>query len=143
MYLPPHFRESDLSVIHEMMRRFPFATFITHGSAGFQVSHVPMLIDPNRGSQGTLLFHVARANPQWRTVTGETEAMIIFLGPDAYLSPTYYITKQETGKVVPTWDYVAIHAYGRLKVLDDPNAARDVVARLTTEHEGKQQKPWR
>ena len=142
MYLPKHFHAENLAALHDVMHRFPFAAFVTHGLEGFQISHIPVLLDPSRGEKGTLIFHLARANAHWRAITPETEAVLMFLGPDAYISPSYYATKQETGKVVPTWNYIAVHAYGPVRVLDDTRAVRDIVTRLTREHEAQRPSPW-
>src|SRR5260370_42692759 len=112
MYLPPHFKEERVDRLHEAMRAAPFATLVTLGGDGLIASHIPLLVDPEPAPYGALIGHVARANPQWRDPSGSVEALAVFTGPDAYVTPSWYATKQATGKVVPTWNYVAIHAYG-------------------------------
>jgi transcriptional regulator len=143
MYVPPHFREDDLGALHDAMRAFPLGTLVTTGPSGLVASHIPMLIEPEPAPYGTLVFHLARANEQWTSVTAETEALAIFVGPDAYVSPEYYETKRTTGKVVPTWDYIAVHAYGTLTVFDDSPRLHALVTRLTNAHEDVRAEPWR
>ena len=106
------------------------------------VSHVPMLLEPEPSPSGTLLFHFARANPHWRALAAQSEALVIFLGPHAYVSPAWYVTKRETGKVVPTWNYVAIHAHGRAEVFDDAERLRDLVRGLTDANERNRPSAW-
>ncbi len=147
MYQPAHFKEEHLPVLHQAIRDAGLATFVTLGSAGLEASHIPLLLDPTPNADGsapygTLYGHVARANPQWKQVSTETEALAIFLGPDAYVTPSWYPTKTETGKVVPTWNYVAVHAYGRLRVFEDPEHLLKVVTGLTERHEAGRAKPW-
>lgn len=142
MYVPAHFEERDVAKLHGAIRAHSFATIVIDGPAGLVPSHVPVLLDPEQGKLGTLLFHVAKPNPQWSAVTPETEALAIFLGPHAYVSPSWYATKRESGKVVPTWNYVAVHAYGPLEVFHDLEALRDLVTRLTAMHEGERPDAW-
>jgi transcriptional regulator len=144
MYVPPHFREDRLPVLHEAIRRGGLATLVTVGPAGPLASHIPMLLDSEPAPYGTLLGHVARANPQWSepAVPGLL-ALAIFLGPDSYVSPSWYPTKQQTGKVVPTWNYVAVHASGPIQFFDEPERLRALVTRLTELHEADFPQPWR
>jgi len=137
MYLPKSFAEDRLPVLHDAIRAAGLATLVTVTAEGPVASHIPMLLDAGSGERGTLLGHVARANPQWRDTIAGTPALAIFLGPDAYVSPTWYPSKQETGKVVPTWNYIAIHAYGPLHFFEDKAPLLDIVTRLTQTHEGK------
>ncbi len=120
MYIPPHFSEQRTEVLHDAIARMGLATLVTLGSAGLQATHLPLLLDPSAGPLGTLYGHVARANPQWRDHTTDVEALAIFLGPDAYVSPSWYATKRQTGRVVPTWNYLTVHVYGSLQTFDDP-----------------------
>ncbi len=138
MYIPPAFAEDDLHRLHTVMRQYSFATLVTQGSEGLQASHLPFLLDPERGPYGTLLCHMARANPQWRAFGDEGEALVVFQGPHAYISPTWYRTELS----VPTWNYVAVHAYGQPKVLTEPERALQVLERLTATYEGGFQRPW-
>lgn len=141
MYVPPAFKESDLAAMHEAMRQARLATLVTATADGLQATHLPFVLDESEGAYGVLYGHVARANPQWKApVIGE--AMVLFVGPDAYITPSWYATKRETGKVVPTWNYVAVHAYGEAEFFEDADRLRDVVTRLTALHEGSRPEPW-
>jgi transcriptional regulator len=140
LYTPPLFREYRVDVLHDAIRRARLATLVTLTPDGLIASHVPMLIDPEPAPYGTLLGHLARPNPQARGAIGE--ALAIFLGPDAYITPSWYATKRATGKVVPTWNYVAIHAYGTAEFFQDRERLRDVVTRLTEREEGSRPAPW-
>jgi transcriptional regulator len=142
MYVPSQFTEERVPVLHEAIERVGFGTLVTLGADGMTASHVPMLIDAEPAPFGTLKGHLARANPQWRTALADQEALAIFTGPWAYITPSWYPTKRKTGKVVPTWNYVAIHAYGRLKFIDDPERARANVTGLTNRHEAGAAVPW-
>jgi transcriptional regulator len=140
--MPPAFREDRLEALHEVMRRNPLATLIT-AAAGLAANHVPMLIDPEGGSKGlgVLRAHLARANAQTK-LAGEVDALVLFLEVDHYVTPSWYETKRQTGRVVPTWNYVAVHATGRLRVVDDPAWLRRQIEALTAEHEGRRATPW-
>lgn len=141
MYIPTQFRTDDLPAIHAAMRETHLANLVTSGPEGLVATPLPMLLDAGEGEFGTLYAHVARANPQWRSGAGQ-EALVIFDGPDAYISPSWYATKQEHGKVVPTWNYVAVHAYGPVEFTEDPEQLRRLVTRLTERHEGSRAQPW-
>jgi transcriptional regulator len=140
MYIPAHFAEDRVPVLHDAIRTHGFATLVTMTTEGLIASHLPFLIDPSPAPYGTLIGHLARPNPQARGAIGE--ALAIFLGPDGYISPSYYATKRETGKVVPTWNYTAIHAYGRLRFIDDRAELLEIVTRLTDRYEGERTAPW-
>ena len=142
MYLPPHFKQEERGALHGAMRAARLATLVTLGAEGMEASHVPILLDAGEGPHGAIRGHIARANPQWRRVAVETPALAIFLGPDSYVSPAWYPTKQETGKVVPTWNYLAVHAYGRIEFFEDVERLRAIVTALTALHEGKRDRPW-
>jgi transcriptional regulator len=142
MYTPHQFDEARLPVLHDAIRRTPLATLVTMTSTGLTATHLPLLLDPDRGPHGTLLGHVARANSQWRESLPDSEALTIFLGPEAYISPSWYASKRETGKVVPTWNYIAVHAYGRAEFFDDVERLRGIVTRLTDAHEAGSAEPW-
>jgi len=141
VYIPTQFRTDDLPAIHAAMRETHLANLVTSGPEGLVATPLPMLLDAGEGEFGTLYAHVARANPQWRSGAGQ-EALVIFDGPDAYISPSWYATKQEHGKVVPTWNYVAVHAYGPVEFTEDPEQLRRLVTRLTERHEGSRAQPW-
>jgi transcriptional regulator len=141
MYIPPAFRETDLPFIHETMRAAGLANLVTATANGVVCTPLPLFLDANEGEMGTLYGHVAKANPQWReTPTGE--AMAIFMGPDAYITPSWYEGKSRDGKVVPTWNYVAVHAYGPVEFFQDADRLLNVVTRLTNLHEASHPRPW-
>jgi len=142
MYTPPHFREDDIAVLHEAIRRIAFGTLVTLGPDGLVASHVPLLLDAEKGARGTLTGHLAKANIQTKTEASDIEALAIFQGPEAYITPNWYATKQEHGKVVPTWNYVAVHAYGPISFFEDAERLRDQVASLTDRHEAANAEPW-
>jgi transcriptional regulator len=142
MYIPPAFRVDDLADLHRTMREARSATLVTATKEGLIGTPMPMILAADEGHQGTLYAHVARANSQW-SLEPAGEAMAIFAGPQAYISPSWYATKQETHKVVPTWNYVAIHAYGPVEFFDDADRLLDVVTRLTDLHEGARADRWR
>ena len=142
MFVPEPFKEDRLPVLHDAILAAHLATLVTSGDAGIAASHIPVLLDAEAGRYGTLIGHVSRANSQWQTASPDNPALAIFTGPDAYISPSWYPSKTETGKVVPTWNYVAVHAYGKLDWFDGADALRDVVTRLTVRHEAGRQAPW-
>ena len=119
MYTPPHFREDRLPVLHHIIDQAGLATLVTVGGAGLAASHVPVLLDPTDGPFGTLHGHLSRANPQRSGADPAVPALLIFTGPDAYITPSWYATKAQTGKVVPTWNYRAVHAHGHVQWFDD------------------------
>jgi len=149
MYLPGHFAEPRVEVLHATLEEAGLATLVTGGPGGLDASHVPLLLERGPAPLGRLVGHLARANPQWPGAGGgadgadEREALAIFLGPDAYVTPSWYATKRETGRVVPTWNYLAIHAHGRLRFFDDRARLLEVVTRLTDRHERGRAAPWR
>jgi transcriptional regulator len=140
MYLPTHFEETRVEVLHDLIRACPLGALVTQTAGGLDANHVPFEIDPDPAPFGTLRGHVARANPVWREAA--PEVLVIFQGPSAYISPAWYPTKAETGKVVPTWNYAVVHAHGRLRVIDDRAWLRAFVERLTARHEAARPEPW-
>lgn len=143
MYTPRHFEESRVEVLHELMRRHPLATLVVMGRAGLEANHLPLFLSPDPGPLGSLRGHVARSNPVWKNVDGSLEAVAVFSGPDAYVSPSWYATKRETGHAVPTWNYVVAHAHGSLRVVEDAAWLRAHVEELTRAHEEGRKDPWR
>ena len=141
MYLPTHFEQPDQETIHRLMRESPLATLVTLREGGIEANHLPMQLALD-GASITLRFHVARANPVWRDAAAAGEALAIFQGPDTYISPSWYATKAEHGKVVPTWNYAVVHAYGRLTAFDDKAWLREFLPALTATHEARFEKPW-
>jgi transcriptional regulator len=143
MYLPKHFEETRIDVVHRLIRDEPFAMLVTLGSGGLNANHLPLELDPEPGPFGTLRGHVARGNRMWEDVVPDVEALAVFQGSQTYITPSWYPTKQETGKVTPTWNYVVVHAYGTPRFYDDPERLRDHVQRLTNRHESARPVPWR
>jgi transcriptional regulator len=141
MYTPSHFKDEDLDSLHRQIEGTRLATLVSVDQSGLVASHVPLLLSPHEGPNGTLYGHLAKANTQWKTL-GSGETLIIFQGADAYISPAFYAAKAEHGKVVPTWNYVAVHAYGRAEVFTDPERLLHVVSGLTAKHEGARAEPW-
>jgi transcriptional regulator len=142
MYVPPAFREDRIEILHDAIRQAGLATLVTLRADGLIASHVPMLLDPEAGPYGTLHGHLAKANPQASPGVADVQALAIFQGLDAYITPSWYETKRQTGKVVPTWNYVAIHATGPLELYDDADRLLALVTRLTERHEGGRAQPW-
>ena len=143
MYTPKAFEVTDLPLLQAAMKQSELATLVTTTTHGLVATHLPVLLDETRGEYGTLIGHVSRANVQWRETDPEAEALIIFLGLDSYITPNWYPAKKETGRVVPTWNYSAIHAYGRIAFFEDVEKLRIVVTDLTTKHEASFPAPWR
>lgn len=143
MYLPAAFREDRPTVLHEAIRTIRLATLVSRGAVEPFATHLPMVLDPATGAHGTLRGHIARANPHREILAEDGRALAIFLGPHAYVSPSYYATKTETGKVVPTWNYIAVHVYGRAVLVDDRAALRRHVEALTDAHEADRPARWR
>jgi transcriptional regulator len=139
MYVPRHFAEDRTEVLHAAIERAEFGTLVTLGAEGLIATHLPLVLDPAAGPLGTLYGHVARANSQWRDHVEDVHALAIFLGPHAYVSPAWYATPS---KVVPTWNYLAVHAYGPLRTYDDPVRLRGHVERLTRRQESRRDEPW-
>ena len=143
MYLPAHFEETRPEVLHELVRAHPLGLLITLGAGGIQANPIPFILDTDpAGGLPTLRAHVARANPVWREARTDVESLVVFQGPQAYISPSMYPTKAATGKVVPTWNYVIVQARGTLRVMDDAPWLRALVTRLTNRHEATRAVPW-
>ena len=141
MYTPPAFRDDNLTSMHATMLAARLSNLVTATSEGLIATPLPFVLDETEGEHGVLYGHVAKANPQWKA-TPIGEAMAIFMGPDAYITPSWYATKRETGKVVPTWNYVAVHAYGPVEFFDDPDRLLDAVTWLTNLYERARAAPW-
>ena len=138
MYIPDAFRETDRKALHQLMRQNSFATLITINGGAPLASHLPILLDSDRGDYGTLSGHMARANPQWRDFSDGREALAIFQGPHAYVSPSWY----ETHPSVPTWNYAVIHAYGTARLIDDRSELRKLLQASVQFYESGFEKPW-
>ena len=144
MYIPNLYAERDLQTLHAFIEAFPLAALVTSSPPeGLFATHLPLVLDRAAGPLGTLFGHFARANPHSRGAAGEPiDALVIFTGPDAYITPEWYAAKQETGRVVPTWNYVAVHAYATLRLRDDPEFLRGHLDALTRKHETDRPRPW-
>lgn len=142
MYLPPQFEQPDRAVMHELMHTRSLATLVTSGSDGLNANHIPLHLSATHESLGVLRGHVARSNPILNDLDSAIDALAIFHGPDAYISPSWYATKQQAGKVVPTWNYTVVHAYGRLRIIDDAVWVRAQLEALTAQNEAGLPHPW-
>ena len=142
MYLPKHFAVTEVPVMHAMMRKHPLATLVCHGPAGLDANHIPFLLADDSSPYGTLQGHIARANPLCKAGDLAQEVLVIFQGAESYISPSNYATKAEHGKVVPTWNYTAVHAYGRLRLIDDAAWIFAQISALTATHEASLPQPW-
>ncbi|EJM05510.1 transcriptional regulator [Pseudomonas sp. GM102] len=143
MYTPSNFAIDDLNELHQQILGTRLGVLVTHGEQGLQASHLPLLLNVDHGTHGTLYGHFAKANPQWKELQNGAEALVIFAGADAYVSPGFYPSKAEHGKVVPTWNYVAVHAYGTAEVFTDADRLRNLVSALTDRHEAGRINPWK
>jgi transcriptional regulator len=143
MYTPAYFRVDDTAETHAMMRAHPFAALVTFGGHGLTATHLPTVLKVSSDfPMGRIECHVARPNPQWKTFAPDSEALMIFQGPDAYIRPGWYSSKAEHGKVVPTWNYAAVHAYGRLEVIEDKGWLLAHVGELSDQQEAPYATPW-
>jgi transcriptional regulator len=143
MYLKPLFQETRIDRLHALVKAHPLAAFITIVESEIVVNHMPLLVSADGGENGTLRGHVPRDNAVWRALDGTQEAVAVFQGPQAYVSPSWYPGKQAHGKVVPTWNYVVVHAHGRPIAIDDADWIRNHLNELTDEHESRERHPWR
>lgn len=142
MYVPAHFAETRVEVLHQLVRTHPFGALVVLASHGLEANHLPFEIDPHPAPFGTLRGHVARANPVWRDFSPQVDALVLFEGPHAYISPAWYPTKKEHGKVVPTWNYAVVHARGPLRAIEDRRWLRQFVEQLTNRYETARSDPW-
>lgn len=142
MYLPKQFAEPRLDVLHQLILAHPLSTLVTSGPSGLNANHIPLHLSPAPAPFGCLRGHVARANPLWRDSDLSVDALAIFQGPDAYVTPSWYPTKTESGKGVPTWNYAVAHAYGRLRVVDNREWLREHLAAMTAHQEARFDAPW-
>lgn len=145
MYCPAAFQENRLPVLYALMAQYPLATVVANGPSGLVVEHVPLLLRPAPDGYGSLVGHVAMANPlvaPEMLADGAVEVRVVFQGPQTYISPNWYASKQEHGQVVPTWNYAVVHASGQLSRIDDPTWKRGLLEELTRTHEAAQPRPW-
>ncbi|MGH8428279.1 MAG: FMN-binding negative transcriptional regulator [Gammaproteobacteria bacterium] len=138
MYTPESFKVNELAELHALIRRHSFGLLLTVHEGGIAATHLPFMVDAERGAQGTLLAHMARANPHWQLFDGRCEALAVFTGAHAYISPSWY----ESPVTVPTWNYMAVHAHGRPVIVEDKRRVRVILEQLVTIHEARLDPPW-
>ena len=143
MYLPEHFAETDAAALQRLIADHPLGMLVTHSSDGLGADHLPFEFDPAAGACGVLSAHIARANPLWQRCPSGTSVLVVFRGADGYVSPSWYPSKHETHRQVPTWNYTVVHVHGTLTVRDDERFVRGLVARLTRRHEAGEPVPWK
>lgn len=143
MYLPTHFNETRIDVLHALMRARPLSTLVTTVESGLVANHLPVQTLDEPAPLGSIRGHIARANPLWREYRSGAQALAIFQGPHVYISPSFYPSKVKTGEVVPTWDYAVVHASGTLRFIEDAQWLRSFVAGLTHTHEMPRAQPWK
>jgi transcriptional regulator len=142
MYQPTHFQQTDTAELQALMRQYPLATLVVHTADGLSADPVPLLYDEPSPGRGRLRGHVARANPLWQRAGSGIDALAVFTGPQAYVSPSWYAAKQAHGKVVPTWNYATVQAEGRLRAVEDAAWLRELLQALTHAHEQAMPQPW-
>lgn len=142
MYEPSHFKVEDREALFAVMRAHPLATLVTAGEGGLIANPVPFVLHADEGTQGVLRAHLARPNPQWKAIAAGAETLVIFTGVERYVTPAWYATKQETGKVVPTWNYVTVQVRGPARAIDDPVWLRAQLESLTRQQEAPRAEPW-
>lgn len=143
MYVPAHFAQTDTAELHQLITAHPFGVLVSHTAGGLDANHLPCHLDPAQGDLGTLHVHVARVNPLWRELADGDAVLVVFSAGDAYISPSWYPSKHEAHRQVPSWNYMVAHAHGRVTIRDDERYVRGVVARLTRTHEAAEEKPWK
>jgi transcriptional regulator len=137
MYIPASFQETDINKLHDFIEQHSFATLISQHESEPIASHLPLLLDRKSSSNGRLIGHMARANPQWQSAAGQ-HVLVIFHGPHAYISPTWY----EAQNVVPTWNYIAVHAYGLFRLIEDQDRLLEIVSQTVRQYESPRPQPW-
>ena len=143
MYVPKHHEESNVSVLHALIRSHPLATWVTQGDGELLANHIPFLVDATRGELGTLIGHVARANRVWQSFSSTVNSVLVFQGAESYITPSWYPSKHAHGKAVPTWNYVVVHAHGLPRAIEDREWLLQHVNQLTNVHEAEQALPWK
>ena len=143
MYIPKHFEETDVAKMHELIRSHPLATLVTLTPSGLNANHIPLILTESDNEAGVLHGHVARSNPMWRDAQREREVLAVFQSAEAYISPNWYATKEQTGKVVPTWNYAVVHAHGFMTVHEDAEWLRTQITKMTNLREASFPVPWK
>lgn len=142
MYIPQQFEETRVDVMHELIRAYPLATLVTYSSGGLNANHIPLYLSVSPEPYGSLYGHIARANPLLNEIAEGVETLVIFKGLDSYITPSWYATKLETGKVVPTWNYAVVHAYGILRIVENSSWLRTQLEALTNHNESSFPQSW-
>ncbi len=142
MYEPTHFVEDNLATLHALIRTHPLGLLISSDANDLQANAIPFLLDASVGANGILRGHLARANPQWQHLKDGARALVVFQGPDAYVTPSWYAAKKDHGKVVPTWNYAMVQVRGSVTIHDDPHWLQAQITALTKAHEGNRAEPW-
>jgi transcriptional regulator len=142
VYIPRHFEQPEVGAMHDVIRAHPLATLVTQSAHGLTANHIPLHLEASVAPWGVLQGHVARVNPILQDFAAQRETLAVFHGPQSYISPSLYATKEETGKVVPTWNYVVVHAYGKVRVMDDAQWIRAQIEALTNQQEESYPTPW-
>lgn len=143
MYIPKFNEETRVPVLDQLMRSHPLATLVTMGASGLFATHLPVVLHRVDDTHATLRGHLSRANAQWREFRPDVQALAIFSGPEHYITPNWYPEKTKTGKVVPTWNYAVVHAYGSLRIIEDPTWLLEHLNLLTNTHEASLPTPWK
>jgi transcriptional regulator len=143
MYVPKYHAESDISVLHALIRAHPLGTWVTQGEGELLANHIPFLLDPTRGQNGTLIGHVARANRVWQSFSTQLNSVVVFQGAQTYVTPSWYPSKHAHGKAVPTWNYAVVHAHGLPRAIENGEWLLQHINQLTDVHESDQALPWR
>jgi transcriptional regulator len=141
MHIPSKFKQNEESTLLEIIREYPFATLITNSESGIEATHLPVILAKTDG-KNIIQAHIARANKIWKSVKEDSEILLVFNGPNCYISPNYYPTKAEAGKAVPTWNYVVVHVKGHISFIHDEKWIYNMIDSLTNEHESMQEMPW-
>jgi transcriptional regulator len=142
MYIPAQFDEQNIALMHELIRAKPLSTLITLNSGELEANHIPLRLSMDSGAYGTLRGHVARSNPLWHEHPENSDVLLIFHGAESYITPSWYASKAENDKVVPTWNYVSVQAKGRLRAIHDPTWIRSQLELLTSDNEAEFEHPW-
>ena len=141
MYCPKQFSQNDPEKLKALIRDYPLATLITHSDSGLEANQIPFILNQANNKQ-VLQGHLAKANPLWKTINNYSEVLVVFHGPDCYISPNYYPSKQQDGKAVPTWNYVSVQVKGVMSYIEDKDWNRQMINKLTDQHEAGQPSPW-
>lgn len=143
MYIPKAHEEKNTSILHALVKSHPLGTWVTHNEEGLIVNHIPFIIDGTLGENGTLLGHVARANPVWKEFSSTENSVVIFQGAETYITPSWYPSKHEHGRALPTWNYAVVHVHGLPRIIEDKEWLLNHLNALTDEHESEQTLPWK